>query len=407
MDQQKMISSAFHWYNQIHDAVINSYKELIQISAYFKKMLEIEKLKLPYNINVIDELHINENAHSRILYKLLLYKNAIGEYEILNSLISFIRNNYGKSSVFDKIEVVTPLITQEVERIDLWIRDKKYAIIFENKIYNAQDQEAQLARYIDKTKAQGYKTDQIFIIYLSSAGEEPDEQSWGKYKELFNDRYINLSFRNNIIKWLKEIVLPNIRIKDIYLQSAVTQYIDYLEGLFYLRTIEKNLNMNLNKFLISQFELEKANDPQKDFNTLQEKIDDMNEVINAMRSLQDSYKQIIIKDWKAKTNAQFPNLKPCQLGAYSDVSIPDVNGKTIKVFILEDAKGLYCQVEYTNTSSDEERNISGTIIESLQDILPSSNRHCIWKYLPLNAFDEVFSLFEKVTKRLCEQLHVS
>ena len=32
-------------------------------------------LKKPYHLNVIDELHINENAHSRILFKLLIYKN--------------------------------------------------------------------------------------------------------------------------------------------------------------------------------------------------------------------------------------------------------------------------------------------------------------------------------------------
>lgn len=405
MNQEEITSSTFNWYKQIYNAVINSYSELITLSVNFKKTLDEEKLKLPYNINVIDELHINENAHSRILYKLLLYKDARGEYEILKSLISYIINNYAKASAFEGIEVEKPSITQEVERIDLWVRDKTYAIIFENKIYNAQDQEAQLARYIDKTKAKGYREDQIFVIYLSSTGEDPDEQSWKGYKPLYDDRYINLSFRNDILKWLKEMVLPNIRIKDVYLQSAVTQYIDYLEGLYYLRTIESNLNMNLNKFLISQLDLEE-NDPQKNFNTLQEKINDMNEVVNAMHSLQDSYKQIIIKDWKARTMAQFPNLSPCQFNDYSSVSIPDANGKTIKVFINEDRNGLYCQVEYIGTASDEERKISGTIIESLKDILPSSTQHGVWRYLPHNAFDDVFSLFEKVIQRLCNQLHV-
>ena len=40
----------------------------------FSLSIAKEKQKLPYHLNIIDELHINENAHSRILYKLLLYK---------------------------------------------------------------------------------------------------------------------------------------------------------------------------------------------------------------------------------------------------------------------------------------------------------------------------------------------
>ena len=33
-------------------------------------LLEKKKRKMPFHFNVIDELHANENAHSRILIKL-------------------------------------------------------------------------------------------------------------------------------------------------------------------------------------------------------------------------------------------------------------------------------------------------------------------------------------------------
>ena len=95
----------------------------------FSLSIAKEKQKLPYHLNIIDELHINENANSRILYKLLLYKNIEGKYEILESLIDYIKRN-AHSSEFNNIQVKKPCITQEIKRIDLWVRDKDYAIIF-------------------------------------------------------------------------------------------------------------------------------------------------------------------------------------------------------------------------------------------------------------------------------------
>ena len=99
----------------------------------FSLSIAKEKQKLPYHLNIIDELHINENAHSRILYKLLLYKNIEGKHEFLESLIDYIKR-IARSSNFNKIQVKEPKITQEKKRIDLWVRDKDYALIFENKI---------------------------------------------------------------------------------------------------------------------------------------------------------------------------------------------------------------------------------------------------------------------------------
>ena len=65
------------------------------------------------------------------------------------------------------------------------------------------------------------------------------------------------SFKNDILPWLKDYVKPNIRLKDVYLQSAVEQYIDHLEGSFYLQTLQKQLNMNLSNFFYKNFNLDR------------------------------------------------------------------------------------------------------------------------------------------------------
>lgn len=75
------------------------------------------KSQLPYHINVIDLLHANENAHSRILLK-LLQQSYKGKYEILESFVNEFMKGFNH-----KIE--KPLFSAETYRIDLLIREKK------------------------------------------------------------------------------------------------------------------------------------------------------------------------------------------------------------------------------------------------------------------------------------------
>ena len=78
----------------------------------FQKVYEYEENLLPFHFNVIDELHANENAHSRILQKLLLYKRK-NEYPFL---LSFLEN-------FLSVEnnIIEPVITCNQEYIDILI----------------------------------------------------------------------------------------------------------------------------------------------------------------------------------------------------------------------------------------------------------------------------------------------
>ena len=261
--------------------------ETLQLLETFEKKYNELLPKMPYNINVIDELHINENGHSRILTKLLQFKNQDGKYEILESLLKYIVN-VAHCENFGKIHITKPIITQEKCRIDLWIRDSGYAIIFENKACDATDQEAQIHRYIERTIQENYTEEQIYVIYLPSYEKEPTDQSWGSYKEQFKDRYANISFRNGILYWLKNDVQPNVRQKDSLLLSAITQYIDYLEGIFSLRTINNKINMDL-QGLISEQILKDAKTPKEKIMILKNKLDDISNLQNQINQMKDKY----------------------------------------------------------------------------------------------------------------------
>ena len=166
MDEERIINT-LKLCDEIYNSVIEEYRKLFGFAEEFVKLMHREERQLPYHMNVIDELHINENAHSRILLKLLQFKNENGEYEFLDSLLRYVKDK-NRISQFLDIQIKKPTITQEEARIDLWVRDKKtgYSIIFENKVYNAQDRDSQISRYIDKTI--GEKFDVKNAVYVPS-----------------------------------------------------------------------------------------------------------------------------------------------------------------------------------------------------------------------------------------------
>ena len=196
MDNETKITRALSLLKGVNHEIANKVHQLLEVAEAVRQKSERAKALLPYHINLIDELYINENGHSRILAKLLQYRSGKGQYEILQSFIDFVISN----SLIDdgsKIHIQEPVITQETERIDLWVRDKDYALIFENKVYNAADQDAQLSRYIEKTIDIGYNAEQIYVFYLPQYQHDPDERTWGdntSTKEGFKSRFAVLSF---------------------------------------------------------------------------------------------------------------------------------------------------------------------------------------------------------------------
>ena len=288
--------------------------EILQLIEDFAECYHRIRKKLPYHINVIDELHVNENANSRILASLLLYE-INGEYLLLKSFVEYCLRDWN-------IDVSQPHVSSEEMRIDLLVKEKgKYAIIFENKIYEAILQKNQIARYIQKLRQEGYKDEQIYVVFLPPYYYEPNICSWHepkqccnsceceecsinsapKLKEEFRERFKVVTFRDNIISWLKEDVIPNCKQKEVFLYTAAIQYLDYLEGYFDIRTINKKMNMELEQFLTERFHMNDISAEEK-LKKLEEKTKEINSLLNQINAFKDSIrKELAIADvekWK-------------------------------------------------------------------------------------------------------------
>jgi len=134
--------------------ILNKIEQLIE---KFAKFSENE------DINFIDCVNPDENAHTRILIKLLRSND-----EYLNSFVDFINSNY--NFYLPQIDTTEKEFTIEHNKknIDGLIKDSKTAIIIENKVKWATDQHRQLARYVGKV----FCNDDMFLIDIENKETE-------------------------------------------------------------------------------------------------------------------------------------------------------------------------------------------------------------------------------------------
>lgn len=76
---------------------LKAYVEILS-ETYYNKYQE-ENEKLPYYINIIDEIRANENGHTRLLVKLFNYKDKNGIRIIIKSFLNFFNINLNSATL--------------------------------------------------------------------------------------------------------------------------------------------------------------------------------------------------------------------------------------------------------------------------------------------------------------------
>ena len=237
---------------------------------------QIDRISPPFNFNILDAQcgTIKENSHTNILIKLLEYKDQYGYYVFLEDFIKQLtrfdvsidpqKPIKFKTEYFDAISVEA--LAKESDnkqpkkkkqgRIDgLIYQENTFAIIFENKVNEAANQDVQLLRYIKSVIGEGNKkvklveVDKVFVVFLTKDGvEPPDPQSIEfmrneqvgilykpepneKSESISGSRYFACSYRYDILPWLEKSVQPLVYQKELILNTGLIQYIDFLKGM--------------------------------------------------------------------------------------------------------------------------------------------------------------------------------
>ena len=207
----------------INRAKVNIIKEALWLYNEIMRIKKDVEWEQPNRVNAIYDIEPGETTVSKILAG--FFRQRInGKYQVLESFINYAFGDSFESQI-DKPIIIAEDAVEGKKRIDILVYEKgKYAIIIENKIWNAEEQSNQLANYIKgmAAKEYGFEDNQIYIVYFPSTDEHgPTDKSWNKtLQKTFKGRYRNISFREGIISWLESKEILGIEDDSFILDDA-------------------------------------------------------------------------------------------------------------------------------------------------------------------------------------------
>lgn len=383
--------------------VKTKFSHSINLLDKFSFVYDSEIDKLPYRLNLLDDLSTNENAHSKFLIRLLQHQPA------LINFINFINNDESNNFTFDVSIIKKPILTYEKLRIDGLIKENnKYAIIIENKIHNAVEQEHQIGRYINKCKSIGFSVEQIFVIYLTrTERDNHSEQTWGNEYSLvnFNKRYSKLSYKSKILPWL-ESYLGTLSPKEELIKSAVIQYIDHLKHFFNKKEIYSKMNAELQKFLTTELNLNADN--AENIEVVERKISEISNLKEQLEELAKVTKKKLFEDWKKNLDEHFEFTEYVKFNQSKDSFIKtgvtlEYEGKVFSILIEHNYRAIYFGFGRHFASEKFEPEIK----DFLESIIESENLKVEepwwygWKYTSFNdGYLELENLIRIVKEKI-------
>lgn len=233
---------------------------------------QIEKLK-EKPLNIVSTVHPDENAHTRILFQLFNYKIrnywVTDEYVILKKFIGELNKFLSDENQISDLDNASLKIKEQYycsnkSIIDLLIYEKsKCAIIIENKINNAPDQEKQIERYVDQVKdAFKIPVDKVFVVYLTFDGTknvsdesltEKAKNDLGYKNKQENGRFIAMNYQDHILSYLKDL---NENLSFFEEEKTLKNYIFcYLSFFEEIVEFNKNLSKKIASLINQEFSL--------------------------------------------------------------------------------------------------------------------------------------------------------
>lgn len=297
------IKDIVHLVNQIKTEEDDRLVFTVGLVNKLRPIIEYELSKLPFQINVIKSAargQLKETAHSLILADLL---------RIPQIRESFIREYTNISEDDDYI------VTAEKERIDVALRGKKHFVIIENKVNNAQEQESQVFRYT-KIANEKYGRNRTYLVYLNSDTDKmPSDYSMTDHEtgccihELINKENIRVSsYKYGILNWLYKVAQSDIQDQP-YLESALLQYIDYLEEKFECSKRYNNMNESIRKELNESLGITSNTPEREKLEKVEALSKDLNRLISNISQVREQYEEDLIRCWQNQLRERYANIE--------------------------------------------------------------------------------------------------
>ena len=293
----------------INRAKVHVIKDVLKMYEDIQLVRKEVEENRPYHFNaLLNSSPLEPNVSS--IFAGFLRQKTNGRYSVLESFIKFCFGDIFTSSI-EKPIIETETEVKDLKRIDILIYEKgKYAIVIENKIWDATEQPNQLVNYIKGVKEPkfGFTDNQIYVIYMPSTDEhKPTNASWGKsYQQAFESRFRNISFRDSVIGWLESEDIQTV--DEEYFSHSRFLFIDFLKRVFRLTKTDNMENQKIDKYISQELEL-RENDYGYNIAKLTAKFNEITECANQLERMRKEYCAKMLKEWSANLAKDFPNCK--------------------------------------------------------------------------------------------------
>lgn len=286
--------------NKLFKLRLNGVKRGIHYSKIISEIIEKHLSCRPFHLNVIEAAchgKFKETGHSLVLADMLRHP-AIQK--------SFIETFLGIST--DYLDV-----TAETDRVDVALKGDDIFIIIENKINAAEEQKKQVYRYVHEIGIEkyGYYLSQIYVIYLNPTNRKTpsdyslcDENNENNvFNALGKAHYTIQSYKYDITEWLRNISIEN----EPHINSALDQYVDFLENKFHTSLLDNNMNNEIKDFLLKELLID--NKPLEEqiaaLSSQYEKTEELLSFIDGLRTeLRKELSHKMIREWQKQIEQQ-------------------------------------------------------------------------------------------------------
>lgn len=265
---------------------------LLTLSNEVESIITDEKARMPFHLNLLDtalEGKMRETAHSRFLWQLLRLKKILDRFITRFFPKAFSVNEGYKLHIPDKY------------RIDISFQTETDFFILENKVNDAQEQCGQIYRYVNHALKEGFRADHIHVLYLNSETHDaPTDYSLtkdGKGTDSLPDNVdlTVISYKDEIIRWLEDIY-ADISNDEVYLKTAIFQYLDYLKEKCHMSTRYTNMNNKIQSLLKEKLFTEDMNCLQR-LNVISDAKEQLDQLKSHLEKLEGKQEALRFQEW--------------------------------------------------------------------------------------------------------------
>lgn len=286
--------------NSLFQYKLDGFKLGLSFSDQVHDIIKKHEERRPFHLNVIEAVchgNFRETGHSLVLADMLKHPDIRSSF-----LERFLNLKY------DALEV-----TAERARIDVALKGNGIFVIIENKVNAADEQKSQVYRYVHEIGIDkyGYKLSEIYVIYLNpETHDNPSEYSLcdennenNVFEALGEEHYKVLSYKYDIIDWLRGISIPN----EPHIESALDQYLDFLENKFHTTLLDTEMNKDIREFLLKELQIE-SKSLEEQISALGSQYEKTAELLSSIDSLKIELRKELshdmIEEWQKRIETE-------------------------------------------------------------------------------------------------------